>query len=154
MSLIVYLSTMVWIQFLPRVHVLEVLVLSMEMGIKAMLFSTGRPSCKPLGCWSHAPRKHQWGSWVTVLQGSVEGCYQSELGSTQISLASWHVITFCQMSSDIIAWCSQEDLHQNWASEMPCLLPVRYQTYKQNKSIFFTKLWCLRCLIVRQEPEA
>lgn len=42
-----------------------------------------------------------------------------------------------------------EDLHQNWASEAPHLLPVRCQTHKQNKAIFFIKLGCLRYFMTK-----
>lgn len=44
---------------------------------------------------------------------------------------------------------SQGDLHQNWASEAPHLLPVRCQTHKQNKAIFFIKLGCLRYFMTK-----
>lgn len=85
-----------------------------------------------------------------LFPGLNRGCYQYELGSTQIFLTSWHVIAFSQMSSNMVR-CSQsrgpppelKDLHQNWASEAPHLLPVRCQTHKQNKAIFFIKLGCL-----------
>lgn len=86
---------------------------------------------------------------VDFSQGSIEGYYQYELGSTQIFLTSWHVIAFSQTSSNMVRCSQPRGTPPNWASEAPHLLPVRCQTHKQNKAIFFIKLGCLRYFMTK-----